>query len=137
VEATPEQNRLNITGSTGGGCVMNGPFAEPYFTVNLPTPHCLKRDFVPWIINRMADAKLVEEVLAQSDYTSVARIIEKKQSFDPPNVHASGHFGIGGILGTMGNAAESPGGELTCLTHVCLRSLTRSRPPLLPSSWQH
>lgn len=90
---------------------MNGPFAPPHFMVNLPNPHCLKRDFVPWIINQMADSKLVEEVLAQPDYTSVARTIEKKQSFDPPNIHASGHFGVGGILGTMGIAAESPGGE--------------------------
>jgi tyrosinase len=119
VEATPVQNRLNITGSTGGGCVMNGPFTEKDFTVNLPTPHCLKRDFVPWIINRMADAKLVEEVLAQPDYTSVARTVEKKQSFDPSNIHASGHFGIGGILGTMGNAAESPGGK-SYATYVLL-----------------
>jgi hypothetical protein len=61
----------------------------------------------------MADSKLVEEVLAQPDYTSVARTIEKTRSFDPPNVHASGHFGVGGILGTMGNAAESPGGEFS------------------------
>jgi hypothetical protein len=111
VVATPEQNRLNITGSTGGGCVMNGPFALPNFNLNVPTPHCLTRDFVPWILNRMADSKLVEEVLAQPDYTSVARAIEKTKSFSPSNIHASGHFGIGGILGTMGNAAESPGGE--------------------------
>ena len=90
---------------------MNGPFAPPHFVVNVPTPHCLKRDFVPWIINRFADRNLVEEVLAQPDYTSLARTVEKKQSFDPPNIHASGHFGVGGILGTMGNAAESPGGK--------------------------
>ena len=111
VAATPAQNPLNITGNTGGGCVMNGPFAPPHFTVNVPTPHCLKRDFVPWIVNRMADKRLVEEVLAQPDYTSIARTVEKKQSFDPPNIHASSHFGVGGILGTMGNAAESPGGK--------------------------
>jgi hypothetical protein len=111
VNATAEQNRLNITGNTGGGCVMNGPFAPPYFTVNLPTPHCLKRDFVPWILNTMADSNLVDEVMAQPDYTTLARMVEKKQSFTPPNIHASGHFGVGGILGTMGNAAESPGGE--------------------------
>lgn len=89
---------------------MNGPFAPPHFTVNVPVPHCLTRDFIPWIINRMADSKLVEEVLAQPDYTSFARTIEKERSFTPSNIHASGHFGIGGVLGTMGNAAESPGG---------------------------
>jgi tyrosinase len=90
---------------------MNGPFAPPFFTVNLPKPHCLKRDFVPWIINTMADSNLVDEVMAQPDYTTLARTVEKERSFIPPNIHASGHFGVGGILGTMGNAAESPGGE--------------------------
>jgi tyrosinase len=111
VEATPEQNRLNITGHTGGGCVKDGPFASSVFTVHLPTPHCLTRDFVPWIMNRMADSKLVEEVLAQPDYTSVAKTVEKERNFVLSNIHASGHFGVGGILGTMGNAAESPGGK--------------------------
>ena len=111
VQATPEQNRLNITGNTGGGCVINGPFASPHFTVNVPTPHCLTRDFTPWILNQMADSKLIEEVLAQPDYTSLARTVEKERNFDKANVHASGHFGVGGILGTMGNAAESPGGK--------------------------
>ncbi|OAL02417.1 Di-copper centre-containing protein [Phaeosphaeriaceae sp. SRC1lsM3a] len=117
VIATPAQNRLNITGSTGGGCVQSGPFTADKFTVNLPTPHCLARDFVPWIINQMADPKLVEEVLAQPDYTAIAATVEKKQSFTPPNIHASGHFGVGGILGTMGNAAESPGDPIFYLHH--------------------
>lgn len=128
VVATPEQNRLNITGSTGGGCVMNGPFAPPNFMVNVPTPHCLTRDFVPWIMNRMADSKLVDEVLKQPDYTSMARTIEKQQSFTPPNIHSSGHFGIGGILGTMGNAAESPGGEFLFLSSIDSISSSRSSP---------
>jgi tyrosinase len=91
--------------------VKDGPFAPPKFSLNLPTPHCLTRDFVPWILNKMADPKLIEELLAQPDYTSFAKTIEKERNFDPSNVHASGHFGVGGILGTMGNAAESPGGK--------------------------
>jgi tyrosinase len=105
---------------------MNGPFAPPNFMVNMPTPHCLSRDFVPWIINQMADPKLVKEVLAQPDYTSFARMVEKTRSFDPPNIHASGHFGVGGILGTMGNAAESPGGE-SLLLQFCELALTETQ----------
>lgn len=89
---------------------MSGPFAPPQFMLNVPTPHCLARDFVPWVVNRMAAHKVVDEVLAQPDYTSIARAVEKERSFNPSNIHASGHFGIGGIQGTMGNAAESPGG---------------------------
>ncbi|KAG9196597.1 hypothetical protein G6011_01718 [Alternaria panax] len=64
-----------------------------------------------------ANSALFEEVLAQPDYTSTARTVEKKQSFDPPNIHASGHFGVSGILGTMGNAAKIPGDPLFYLHH--------------------
>jgi len=120
VVATPQQNRLNITGSTGGGCVKNGPFAPPNFMLHLPTTtgdHCLTRDFTPNLLNRFADPKLIDELMAQPDYTSVARTVEKEQNFIKLNVHASGHFGVGGILGTMGNAAESPGDPLFYFHH--------------------
>jgi hypothetical protein len=105
--------------------------------VNMPTPHCLSRDFVPWIINQMADPKLVQEVLAQPDYTSFARMVEKTRSFDPPNIHASGHFGVGGILGTMGNAAESPGGKYHFLRRCELALTDAKRPSILPPPRQH
>lgn len=112
IEPTPEQNPLNITGGTGGGCVQDGPFTEDKFTVNYPTPDCLRRDFIPWIMNTFADPALVEEVLSQPDYTSFAKQIENLPSFDQPNIHGSGHFGVGGVLGTIGNAANSPGGTV-------------------------
>lgn len=110
VAPTPDQNPLNITGGTGGGCVTSGPFTPPNFTVNFPTADCLRRDFIPWIMNSFADPKLVQHVLAQADYTSFARAIENIPSFDEPNIHGGGHFGVGGVLGTIGNAANSPGG---------------------------
>jgi tyrosinase len=113
VVPTAEQNRLNISGSTGGGCVKDGPFAPPHFTVNVPKPQCLKRDFVPWIINRFGDKALVDELLAQPDYTSVVWTFEKTRTLTltgPAHVHAAGHFGVGGVLGTMGDATNSPGG---------------------------
>lgn len=108
---TADENPLNITGSTGGGCVQSGPFVADAFTVNYPAPgDCLRRDFIPWIMNSFADPKLVNEVLAQEDYTSFARQVENVPSFDQPNIHGSMHFGVGGVLGTIGNAAQSPGG---------------------------
>jgi tyrosinase len=110
IAPTADQNPLNITGGTGGGCVKDGPFAPPSFVVNFPTPDCLRRDFVPWILNSFADPTLVQNVLAQKDYTSFARAVENIPSFDEPNIHGSGHFGVGGVLGTIGNAANSPGG---------------------------
>lgn len=63
-------------------------------------------------MNTFADPKLVGEVLAQKDYTAFAKRVENVPSFDEPNVHGSGHFGVGGVLGTIGNAANSPGGTL-------------------------
>ena len=116
VEHTPEKNPLNITGGTGGGCVQDGPFVPSNFTVNYPKPDCLRRDFIPHIMNTFADPKLVEKVLSQPDYTSFARAIENVPSFDQPNIHGSGHFGVGGVLGTIGNASQSPGGTFTSLS---------------------
>lgn len=82
--------------------------------LNFPERDCLRRDFVPSIMNTFADPALVKYLLAQKDYTGFARDVERLRLFDPPNVHASGHFGIGGVLGTMGNAANSPGGLSAC-----------------------
>lgn len=112
VEATAEQNPLNITGHTGGGCVSNGPFAYPNFRLNVPSTGCLKRDFTPWIMNYFAQRSLVDHVLDQQDYTSFAFAIENVPSFDQPNIHGSGHFGVGGVLGTIGDAYNSPGGKV-------------------------
>ncbi|OCL13772.1 Di-copper centre-containing protein [Glonium stellatum] len=117
VIATDEQNPLNITGHTGGGCVSNGPFVPSKFTVNFPTPDCLRRDFIPWIMNSFAQQSLVDHVQSQPDYTSFARAIENIPSFSEPNIHGSGHFGVGGVLGTIGNAANSPGDPLFFLHH--------------------
>jgi len=119
IAPTKEQNILNLTGGTGGGCVEDGPFVPPKFMLNFPdgTKDCLRRDFMPWIMNTFADPKLVEEVLAQPDYTSFARTVEKVPTFNVSNIHGSGHFGVGGVLGTIGNAANSPGEPLFFLHH--------------------
>lgn len=110
VESTDTNNPYNLTGRTGGGCLEDGPFTQDQFTVNVPNPHCLTRDFVPTIMNVWAQQSLVDKVLSTSDYTEFARAIENVPSFDQPNIHGSGHFGIGGALGTMGDAYNSPGG---------------------------
>lgn len=116
---TPEQNPLNITGGTGGGCVVDGPFSESSgFTVNFPTPGCLKRDFVPWIMNSFANPALVDKVMHTDDYTAFATAIEGTPSFTGEgNIHGSGHFGVGGVLGTIGDPANSPGDPLFYLHH--------------------
>jgi tyrosinase len=96
---------------------MNGPFVPEKFMLNFPTRDCLRRDFIPPILNTFADARLVEKVLAQPDYTSFARELEGVPTFDRPNIHGSGHFGVGGVLGNAGNAANSPGDPLFFLHH--------------------
>jgi tyrosinase len=87
------------------------------FVLNFPTQDCLHCDFIPWIMNSFADPKLVQMVLSQPDYTSFARELEGTPSFDERNVHGSGHFGVGGVLGTVGNAANSLGDPLFYLHH--------------------
>lgn len=91
--------------------MLDGPFTQDQFTVNVPTPHCLTRDFIPTLMNTFAQQSLVDVVLATSDYTAFARAIENVPTFDQPNIHGSGHFGVGGALGTIGDAYNSPGGE--------------------------
>ncbi|KAF2853058.1 monooxygenase [Plenodomus tracheiphilus IPT5] len=117
IAPTAAQNPLNITGGTGGGCVQTGPFAPSTFMLNFPKRDCLKRDFIPWIVNTFADHALVAKVLAQPDYTSFARQIENIPTFEEPNIHGSGHFGVGGVLGTIGDPANSPGDPLFYLHH--------------------
>jgi len=100
LDATAEQNVFGLTGRTGGGCVQDGPFTNVSFMVNYPGPAtCLTRDFIPWIMNSFAQQTLVDHVLAQPDYTSFAKAIENVPDFNFPNIHGSGHFGIGGGVG--------------------------------------
>ena len=47
-----------------------------------------------------------------SQTTPALRAIEDIPSFSQPNIHESGRFGAGGVLGTIGNAANSPGGTV-------------------------
>lgn len=68
-------------------------------------------------MNRFADPALVTRLLAQPDYTSFARELEGAPDFVTRNIHASGHFGIGGVLGQMGNASNSPADPLFYLHH--------------------
>lgn len=113
--ATAAENAFNLTGRTGGGCVQDGPFRKGKFFLNVGQPQgqsdCLRRDWIPWILNYFGRQSLVDHVEIQPDYTSFARALENIPSFSAPNIHGSGHFGVGGVLGTLGNSAHSPGGK--------------------------
>ncbi|KAF2745875.1 monooxygenase [Sporormia fimetaria CBS 119925] len=118
VEHTPQNNPFGIPGATGGGCVQDGPFTEKAFTPNYPSgPECLRRDFIPWIINSWADPAVIAELMKSPDYTTFAFNMEGIPSFDVPAVHGSGHFGVGGVLGQLGNVENSPADPLFYLHH--------------------
>ncbi|KAF8847908.1 Di-copper centre-containing protein [Acephala macrosclerotiorum] len=118
LDADPSINVFNLTGRTGGGCVLDGPFTNSSFMVNYPgPPKCLTRDSIPWIMNSFAQQDLVDLVLAQPDYTAFSKQIENVPNFNFPNIHGSGHFGVGGVLGTIGDAYNSPGDPLFYLHH--------------------
>lgn len=69
-------------------------------------------------MNWFALQKNVDYVLSQPDCTSFARALEGIPSFSDPNIHGGGHFGVGGALGQMGNAYNSPGDPLFYLHHA-------------------
>ncbi|RYN40482.1 hypothetical protein AA0114_g11065 [Alternaria tenuissima] len=117
VDHTDQPNPYGIQGGTGGGCVQDGPFTPDKFMVNFPEPHCLKRDFVPALMNFWADQKAVDVVLDAVDYTQFAYRVEGEADFAKSNIHGSGHFGVGGQLGQAGNAENSPGEPLFYLHH--------------------
>lgn len=134
LNATAEQNPFGLTGRTGGGCVQDGPFTYPAFSVNYPDgPKCLTRDFIPIIMNTFAAKKNVDVVMATTDYTSFAKAIENEPDFTIPNIHGSGHFGVGGVLGTIGDAYNSPGGKYFSTIFPEFQLTLINRPSLLPS----
>lgn len=69
-------------------------------------------------MNYFARQSLVDHVQSQPDYTSFARALENIPQFTQPNIHGSGHFGVGGVLGQLGNQAQSPGGKCSLFIPV-------------------
>jgi len=99
--------------------VQDGPFTRPNFQVNIGEAEggaCLRRDFTPGVFNFFADPAQLERTLAEPTFNDFAHTLEGSRSFAVANIHGSGHFGVGGILGQAGNAANSPGGKSPCLS---------------------
>lgn len=116
--ANATQNPFDLTGRTGGRCVQDCPFTPPDFmlTVGHPKgrPDCLRRDWIPWIMNYFAQQSLVGHVLAQSDYTSFARAIENIPSFSQPKSMEVRISGLGVYLGHWGTRLSAPGVRYQC-----------------------
>ncbi|KAF8053885.1 hypothetical protein FPV67DRAFT_1443039 [Lyophyllum atratum] len=131
IEVTAEQNWLGIQGRSGGGCVQDGPFTLDKFSISLgPTidfsisnPHCITRDFAPPVVEENLVRWVWDEVLATPNYGAFARRLEAIPGWDMKNVHGGGHFGVGGVLGTIGDAYNSPGDPIFYLHHANLDRL--------------
>ena len=111
-----------IPGRTGGGCVQDGPFTN--FTVNLGPqtdlsghPRCLQRDFSPLFANQNSQKGFVDYVMSKKDFASMAWAVDGEffSTEVPPvrNIHAGGHFSVGGSLGTMGDPPVASSGMST------------------------
>jgi tyrosinase len=86
----------------------------------------LRRDFTPGIFNFFADPAQLQRTLAEPTFNDFAHTLEGSRSFGVANIHGSGHFGVGGILGQAGNAANSPGGRFISSTAKALLDMLRT-----------
>ena len=87
----------------------------------------MRRDFTPGVFNFFADPAQLERTLAEPTFNDFAHTLEGAASFAVANIHGSGHFGVGGILGQAGNAANSPGGKsLKTMTSASFKPLSNA-----------
>lgn len=117
-----------VPGRTGGGCIQDGPFKN--MTIRLGpssdirgNPRCLSRDFSPYFAGRYAGKNVTDYVLTQTSFGWFARKVEGGPSFEDSGVHASGHYGVGGDLGIMGDLYVSPGDPIFYMHHSNLDRL--------------
>lgn len=89
----------DVPDRTGGGCVKDGPFAGlqsnlgPDASVEY-NPHCVRRDFAPYSYYNFSGPAAIEEGMSQPDYGFFDRVTES-------TFHSGGHWGVGGLYGTM------------------------------------
>jgi len=82
-------------------------------------PHCLIRDFSPYLATWTLNASLVDWTLAASDFAE----FDLRAQGDGISVwnmayHGGGHAGVGGDTGDMGNPYSSPGDPIFYLHHA-------------------
>ncbi|KAI4611632.1 uncharacterized protein J4E87_010482 [Alternaria ethzedia] len=114
-----------VPGRTGGGCVQDGPFVN--MTVHLGpaaslarNDQCLRRDLAPDYAAMYVGRDKLDTVMAQADYGWFARTIEGGTAWDDSQIHAGGHFGVGGTYGQMGDPFASPADPIFWLHHANL-----------------
>ncbi len=96
---------FDIPGRTGGGCIPNGPFANWMPKVGpgpnvQSNPHCVRRDFSSTWFNSTANSTVISSGISQPNFGWLDRTTEY-------TIHGSGHFGVGGLYGTMSDLWSS------------------------------
>ncbi|KAK8090368.1 Tyrosinase-like protein orsC [Apiospora hydei] len=99
----------DVPDRTGGGCLQNGPFADlstflgPQNNTEKKGQNCLRRDLAPVSLRTMSGPDRVAEAMALPDYGQWERVT------DGGSLHPGGHWGPGGLYGTMTDLFASPG----------------------------
>jgi tyrosinase len=97
----------DLPGRTGGGCVASGPFAN--LTVPMgpgnstaATPHCLRRDFTPWLATQTLNRTLADWQLEADEFAVYDRRVQAMDlTLSGITTHGGGHFGVGGMVGEV------------------------------------
>lgn len=104
-----ESDPFYVPGRTGGGCVLDGPFAGIDDLVHLGpqgsvtyNPQCLRRDLSPTFAAEYLSLNQTLFTLSQADFGWFARVMEGEPSFSASGIHGGGHYGVGGTLGEWG-----------------------------------
>ncbi|KAK7952729.1 Tyrosinase-like protein orsC [Apiospora aurea] len=107
----------DVPDRTGGGCLQNGPFADlstflgPQNNTEKKGRNCLRRDLAPVSLRAMSGPDRVAEAMALPDYGRWERVT------DGASLHPGGHWGPGGLYGTMTDLFASPGDPVFWLHH--------------------
>ncbi|PPQ71451.1 hypothetical protein CVT24_011963 [Panaeolus cyanescens] len=105
------------------GCVMDGPFAYPQFTVHLGPgmlvgDHCLTRGINDSIITHGLNSNLVKRALNKSTFEQFRLALEEGNG--DGSEHGAGHYAVGG---EFANLYSSPAEPIFFLHHANLDRL--------------
>ncbi|QKD48684.2 uncharacterized protein FOBCDRAFT_127941 [Fusarium oxysporum Fo47] len=114
-----------VSGRTGGGCVIDGPFAKGDFEVHAGpdnstdyNPRCLSRDIAPEYGISKLNQTIVDWTLEAKDFFEFDQRVQGGASAESQGYHGGGHLAIGGSLGEMGDMYSSPGDPIFWLHHT-------------------
>lgn len=125
------------------GCVTDGPFAKLNVSMGPGNhtsydPHCLRRDFSPWLFTQSGNQSVIDWTLDAADFWHLDYYVEGiSLTATGMRVHEAGHMAIGGQIGEVSRETSSRKEDtklrFTDEQHV----LFARRPSVLCSSWRH